>query len=146
MSISLDRVWYQGLQFKLGRMRISGNLSSLLKIFLSNRLQRVVPNGQCPGWSSVLAGVPQGTILGPLKYLSDNLQPRVKLFADDTLLFPTVYDPKRISHPYITFNTVLAARTTCQKHFDLYLDHINAKISKANKGIEITKKLSNTFP
>ena len=43
--------------------------------------------------------------------------------------------------------------TTCQKHLGLYLDekssfydHINAKISKANKGIGIIKRLSNTLP
>ena len=58
----------------------------------------------------------------------------------------------KISHPYITFNTVLVARTTCQKHFDLYLDekssfydHINAKISKANKGIAIIKSFQIPF-
>ena len=45
------------------------------------------------------------------------------------------------------------ARTTCQKHLGLYLDeklsfydHINAKISKANKGIGIIKRLLNTLP
>ena len=41
------------------------------------------------------------------------------------------------------------ARTTCKKHLDEKLslyDHINAKISKAFKGIGIIKKLSNTLP
>ena len=48
---------------------------------------------------------------------------------------------------------MLLACTTCQKHLGLYLDeklsfydHINAKISKANKGIGIIKRLSNTLP
>ena len=59
----------------------------------------------------------------------------------------------KVSHPSITFNTVPVARTACQKHLGLYLDeklnfhdHINAKILKANKGIGIIKRLSNTFP
>ena len=59
----------------------------------------------------------------------------------------------KISHPSLAFNTVPVARTTCQKQLGLYLDeklsfsdHINAKISKANKGIGIIKKLSNTLP
>ena len=46
----------------------------------------------------------------------------------------------KVSHPYITFNTVLVACTTCQKHLGLYLDeklsfydHVKGKISKANK-------------
>ena len=53
----------------------------------------------------------------------------------------------KISHPSLTFNTEPVARTTCQKHLGLYLDekssfsdHINEKISKANKGTGIIKK------
>ena len=90
---AFDRVWHEGLLFKLECIGISGNLLSLLKSFLSNRFQRVVLNGQCSSWPSVQAGVLQGSILGPLLfliYINDlpgNLQSTVKLFADDTSLF-----------------------------------------------------------
>ena len=57
-------------------------------------------NGLCSSWwSSVLTGVPQGSILGPfffLIYINDlpeNLQSTVKLFADDKSLFSTMYEP-----------------------------------------------------
>ena len=57
------------------------------------------------------------------------------------------------SHPSITFNTVPVSRTACQKHLGLDLDeklnfhdHINAKTLKANQGIGIMKRLSNTLP
>ena len=56
-------------------------------------------NGQVSTWGNVTAGVPQGSILGPLFfliYLNDltrNLTCSVKLFADDTLLFTVVQDP-----------------------------------------------------
>ena len=65
---------------------------------LSGRLQRVALNRQASSWRSVLAGVPQGSILGPvlfLIYISDlpnELKSNVKLFADDTSLFTIVKD------------------------------------------------------
>ena len=115
ISKAFDKVWHEGLLFKLECIGISGNLLSILKSFLSNRFQRVVLNSQCSSWSSVLAGVPQGSILGPLFFLiyindlPENLQSTVKLFADDASLFSTVYKPnisanqvesdlKKISH------------------------------------------------
>ena len=79
-------------------MGISGNLLKLIKSFLSNRFQRVLLNGQTSDWASIRAGVPQGSILGPLFFLvyindlSNNLSSSVKLFADDTSIFSTVHD------------------------------------------------------
>ena len=60
ISKAFNKVWHEELLFKLDHIGISRNLLSLLKSFLNNRFQRVVLNGQCSNWSSVLAGVPQG--------------------------------------------------------------------------------------
>ena len=85
-------VWHEGLILKLNQYGISENLS-LIKRFLKNRKQRVVLNGQSSSWTNVLAGVPQGSILGLLffliyiKDLSDDLSSNPKLFSDDTSFF-----------------------------------------------------------
>ena len=74
------------------------NFFTKISEFLSNSLQRVVLNGQNSSWTNVHAGVPQGSILGPLLFLIntndllDNLTRNAKLFADDTSLFSVVHD------------------------------------------------------
>ena len=98
ISKACNRVSHEGLLLKYDRIRISGNLPSLHRSFLSNRFQRVVLNGHCYTWSSVFAGFPQGPILGPLlfliyiKDLLGNLQSTAKLFVDEKSLFSSLYD------------------------------------------------------
>ena len=98
ISKEFDKVWHQGLPYKLKQNGISGNLLETLTDFLKDRKQRVVLNGQNSSWANVEAGVPQGSILGPLLFLiyindlPDNLSTNVKLFADDTSLFSVVHD------------------------------------------------------
>ena len=93
ISKSFDKVWHEGLIFKLQSMGISGNLLNLMNSFLSERYQRVLLNGQSSEWASIKAGVPQGSILGPLLFLiyindlSDGIISDVKMFADDTSIF-----------------------------------------------------------
>ena len=98
ISKAFDKVWHEGLLYKLKSMGISGELYNLLENYLSGRFQRVVLNGQTSSWRPVLAGVPQGSILGPLLFLvyindlPDGLKSNPKLFADDTSLFTIVKD------------------------------------------------------
>ena len=57
----------------------------------------MVLNGQHSSWKDVTAGVPQGSILGPLLFLvyindlSNGLKSNPKLFADDTSLFSVIH-------------------------------------------------------
>ena len=62
-------MWHEGLLYKLRSYGISGPLLILIKSFLTNIFQRVVLNGQTSNWKNILAGVPQGAILGPVLFL-----------------------------------------------------------------------------
>ena len=84
--------------YKLQQNGNSGELLIILIDFLKNRKQRVVLNGQSSNWIHVKAGVPQGSVMGPLlfliyiKDLPEGLITNAKLFPDDTSLFSVVRD------------------------------------------------------
>ena len=48
ISKAFDKVWYQGLHYKLRQNGISGELLNILADFLDNRTQRVILNGNIP--------------------------------------------------------------------------------------------------
>ena len=48
-----DKVWHDGIIFKLEQSGISGKLHKLLHDFLVNRKQRLVLNGQVSSWANV---------------------------------------------------------------------------------------------
>ena len=62
ISKAFDRVWHKVLLFKLQSVGISGSLLQWFTDYLYNRKQRVVIPGVSSNWSSVEAGVPQGSI------------------------------------------------------------------------------------
>jgi hypothetical protein len=58
----------------------------------------VVINGSNSDWLSINAGIPQGSILGPLLFIIfingivQDIDAQIKLFADDTSLYLVVDD------------------------------------------------------
>ena len=99
ISKAFDRVWHNGLLFKLKSIGISGKLLNWFSNYLADSKQRVVINGNASEFKLVEAGVPQGSILGPLLflvYINDivrELDCNVRLFADDTSLYIVVENP-----------------------------------------------------
>ena len=95
---AFDSVPHKRLLVKLQAHGITGKLLNWIKIFLSGRRQLVVINSFQSHESSVISGVPQGSVLGPLLFLIYvNDLPRVisspsLLFADDTKLFRLITD------------------------------------------------------
>ena len=92
ISKAFDRVWHKGLIKKLRSYGISGDLLEWIKDYVSNRHQVVFINNETSSPGIVKAGVPQGSVLGPLLFLlyindiTDNLNHIARLFADDTSL------------------------------------------------------------
>ena len=88
---AFDKVDHQILLKKLHAYGVRGKLLTWLNVYLSNRDQTVVINGEHSHPAKVVSGVPQGTVLGPILfiiYLND-LQCCIKnsvisSFADDT--------------------------------------------------------------
>ena len=98
ISKAFDKVWHEGLIFKLQSYGIEGNLLLLLRNYLKDRKQRVVLNGQSSFWENIVAGVPQGSVLGPLLFLiyindlPEGITSVYKIFADDTSIFSKIED------------------------------------------------------
>ena len=73
---------------------------SWFRNYLSDRRQRVVLPGASSDLAYIRAGVPQGSILGPLLFLVyindivEDIDSHIRLFADDISLFIIVDDPK----------------------------------------------------
>ena len=61
ISKTFDKVWPDGLIFKLRQNGIGGDIIKILRYFLRKRKQRVVLNGQCSSWTDVRPAVPQGS-------------------------------------------------------------------------------------
>ena len=99
ISKAFDRVWHEGLIYKLKAAGVSGDVLRWFQSYLSGRRQRVVLPGSLSEWVYIKAGVPQGSILGPLLfllYINDivkNIGSNIRLFADDTSLFIIVDNP-----------------------------------------------------
>ena len=64
MSKAFDSIWHEGLIYKLKTIGVSNNLLIPLQIFLGNRHQRILLNGQNFHWELIKASVAQRSILG----------------------------------------------------------------------------------
>ena len=87
---------YQRLLLKLKAHGIGNDVINWIEEWLALRRQRVIVDGEISNWKSVLSGVPQGSVLGPMLFLiyindlEDDISSKVLKFADDTKLFRKV--------------------------------------------------------
>ena len=89
---AFDKVPHQRLLAKIYALGIRGKVCKWIEDWLCNRKQRVVLNGFSSKWQVVASGVPQGSVLGPIlfiTYLNDldlNIISTLSKLADDTKL------------------------------------------------------------
>ena len=100
ISKAFDKVWHKGLLTKLKHAGLTKLLYDWFVDYLSGRSQRVVLSNAKSSFGNLSAGVPQGSILGPVLFLVfindivDDIQSNINLFADDTSLYLIVENPQ----------------------------------------------------
>lgn len=88
---AFDRVWHRGLEYKLHR-DLPKQFYQILKSYIEGRYFRVKFEGEFSSLKRIEAGVPQGSVLGPILYLLYTRdipitgETDIATFADDTAM------------------------------------------------------------
>jgi hypothetical protein len=98
---AFDTVWHDGLIQKLISLRLNPNFIKIIDSFLTNRTCRVKIQNSKSASIQLQAGVPQGSILSPLLYItycrdfpvSEDPRTKTRLFADDTAVWTSQRNP-----------------------------------------------------
>ena len=142
ISKAFNRVWHQGLLAKFRAIGFSENIVEWFSSYFENHKQRVCLGGIVSAWLSIFAGVPQGSILGPIlfsifindivKYIGTN----IRLFADDTILYKVVHN---IDLAAAELNIDLESIKYCAKIWKVDFNPLKSKsllITKKNRNIQ----------
>lgn len=117
---AFDSVWLNGLIFKLNSYNFPMHIIRMILNFVSNRTFQVKFRNHLSSSFSMAAGVPQGSILGPILfnlYISDfpsYINPAIKsiFFADDIFL-------------YISKRHIPSAIASLNRYLEVVVDYLN---------------------
>ena len=84
---------HDGLIYKLMKIGIEGDMIGILSSFLAYRKQRIALDGKFSEWVDIQAGLPQGSLLGPILFLVfindivNVVESDIRIFAGDTFIY-----------------------------------------------------------
>jgi hypothetical protein len=93
VSKAFDKVWHEGLLFKLRNINTPTYLFNIIRSFLSNKQYSVRINDSVSNLKFISSGVPQGSKLGPILFnlfvsdIPQSPQTHIAHFVDDTTIF-----------------------------------------------------------
>lgn len=132
IQAAFDKVWHKGLLYKI-KAFLPHSYYPLMKSYLIDRIFQVREDGELSNIHDIMAGVPQGTVLGPVLYtiytadLPETQGVTTATFADDTALLASSTDPA-------------VASATLQNNLDKVTEWLQKWRIKANttKSVHIT--------
>ena len=148
---AFDSVPHERLLKKIYAYGFRGDLFNWIQDFLKGRRQRVSVNGSMSGWSDVISGIPQGSVLGPLFFaifindLPSLLRNKVLLFADDTKIYSSISRANPISSLQDDINACIEWSVMWQLPFNiskckiLHIGQFNPRYCYKMDGMDIVK-------
>lgn len=151
---AFDRVWHKGLITKLHKYNFPSYLILIINSYLIGRSFRIKLNKTYSEYEIIEAGVPQGSILGPILYIiytadfpinDTNTNELIALYADDTaVITKSIRHKKAIENLQLKINEI--EKWCAQWKIKLHPDKSNLIIfNRRKKGKKIPDiKLYNT--
>ena len=96
LSKAFDTLNHNLLIAKLGAYEFDTKALYYIKSYLDNRKQRVRVNSNLSSWQEIIAGVPQGSILGPLL---------CNIFVNNLFLFGSSSKPSNYAYDNTLYNS-----------------------------------------
>ena len=131
-----DRVWHKGLLAKLHHFGVRSHALAWITNYLSERRQCVRLRNSTSSWLPVPAGVPQGSVLGPLLFLAYTIDlpncvrhpTQCDQFADDTAL-----------------TTVSSSPGVCEEHLQQSVTATSTWLSNWRLTVNVEKTVTMAF-
>jgi hypothetical protein len=138
---AFDRVWVQGLTYKLIKLKLPPNFIKLIHSYLTNRTLQVKIENKMSDKKPIKAGVPQGSILGPKLFsifindLPTFPKTNLALYADDTAIYAHSFNAE------VANRQVQIQVNLLEKFFQKWLIAVNPDKTET---ILFSKKFTNT--